>query len=72
MKKIDLDYFKLKLKYLKWERDAIFNNDTVVMSEFFEGDDTDLVEKIKEQLITSLDREIRKVKKIIDIGKETC
>ena len=67
MKKNDLDHFKLKLKYLKWERDCMFHNDSVECSGYFDEDDAKLVDTFKEQLINILEREIKKVEKSIDI-----
>ena len=72
MKKNDLDHFKLKLKYLKWERDCMFHNDSIVCSEYFEEDEYATVHIFRDQIIQNFNKAIKATKKIIDIGKETC
>lgn len=69
MNKANIDYLKLKLKYLEWERGRMFHSDTIECSEYFKEYEYDIVHKFRDQVINSLNREIRKAKKQLTLAK---
>ena len=71
MNKANIDYLKLKLKYLEWERGGMFHSDTIECSGYFEENETDLANKFKNQLIKYLEREIENIKKQLTLA-ESC
>jgi hypothetical protein len=57
---------KLKLKYLRWQRDALYQDDSISVSGFFVDDEIKLCEeKFKLQLLNRLDLEVYKMEREI-------
>lgn len=62
-----LDKKKLKLIYFNWQRNALYQDDSISVSGFFANNEIKICEEFKLQILNRLDLEIGKLE--IEISK---